>query len=168
MAPNSSDCRLSCTKILSYRGDIFIWNIRTTVHWLGLRQIKSLTIQFCQRSNSKSWISGNLLRLHWEGTHSLIYLAIWGNVYLLHFLFDFAVIASKFVNQPFWRKNCTICVRSEYVTFCTISATAVREMAVCVTFGAPHFGFPVTIWRHPAVDHVGGVSHGSGFRQSRS
>ena len=31
-------------------------------------------------------------------------------MYLLHFLFDFAVIASKFVNQPFWRKNCTICV----------------------------------------------------------
>ena len=80
------------------------------MHWLGLRQIKSLTIQFCQRSNSKSWISGNLPKLHWEGTHSLIYLAIWGNVYLLHFLFDFAVIASKFVNQPFWRKNCTICV----------------------------------------------------------
>ena len=57
----------------------------------------------------------------------------------------------------------TICARSEYVTFCTISAIAVREMTVCVTFGAPHFGFPVPSWRHPTVDHVDGVSHGSGI-----
>ena len=62
----------------------------------------------------------------------------------------------------------TICAHSEYVTFCTISAIAVREMAVCVTFGAPHFGFPVAMWRRPAVDHIGGVSHGSGFPQLRS
>ena len=60
-----------------------------------------------------------------------------------------------------------ICARSEYVTFSTISATAAREMAVCVTLGAPHFGFPVAIWRHPAVDYVGGVSHGSGFEALR-
>ena len=61
-----------------------------------------------------------------------------------------------------------ICARSEYVTFCTISAIAVREMTVCVTFGAPHFRFPVAIWRRPIVDHIGGVSHGSGFPQLRS
>ena len=56
---------------------------------------------------------------------------------------------------------------SEYVAFCTISAIAVREMAVCVTFGALHFGFPVATLRHPAVDHIGNVSHGSGFRKLR-
>ena len=60
-----------------------------------------------------------------------------------------------------------ICTRSEYVTFSTISATAVREMTVCITFGALHFGFPVATLRHPAVDHIGNVSHGSGFRKLR-
>ena len=60
-----------------------------------------------------------------------------------------------------------ICTRSEYVTFSTISATAAREMTVCVTFGALHFGFPVATLRHPAVDHIGSVSHGSGFGDLR-
>ena len=44
-----------------------------------------------------------------------------------------------------------ICDRSDYVTFRTISATAVREMTVCVAFGAPHFGFPAAPWRHASV-----------------
>jgi len=88
-------------------------------------------------------------------------------------LLQYAAVAkmracSTFCAPCFGPKNCTICVRSEYGTFCTISATAVREMTVCVTFGAPHFGFPVTMWRHPPVDHIGGVSHGRGFRQLRS
>ena len=63
----------------------------------------------------------------------------------------------------FGPKYCDICARSENVTFPTISAIAEREMAVCVTFGARHVGFQVAIWRHPGVDYVGGVSHGSGF-----
>ena len=64
-------------------------------------------------------------------------------------------------------KFCNICAPSEYVTFSTISATAVRNMTVCVTFGALHFGFPVATWRHPAVDHIGNVLHGSDFRKLR-
>ena len=56
-----------------------------------------------------------------------------------------------------------ICARSDYATFCTISATAVREVTVCVAFGAPHFGFPVATWRRPVVDNIGGVAHGSVF-----
>jgi len=57
--------------------------------------------------------------------------------------------------------------RSGCATFSTISATAVREMTVCVTFGALQFSFRVATWRHPTVDHIGNVSHGSGFRQLR-
>ena len=61
-------------------------------------------------------------------------------------LLQYAAVAKMtvcvtFCAPCFGPKHCTICVRSEYVTFCTISATAVREMAVCVTFGALHFGF---------------------------
>ena len=36
--------------------------------------------------------------------------------------------------------NRHICVRLDYVTFFIIAANAVREMTVCVAFGAPHFG----------------------------
>ena len=57
-----------------------------------------------------------------------------------------------------------ICVRSDYATFCTISATAVREMTVCVMFCAPHFGFFIAMWGHPAVDQIGSVLLGTGFR----
>ena len=56
-----------------------------------------------------------------------------------------------------------ICTRSECATICTISATAVREVKVSVTFGAPHFGFPVAPCRRPVVDHIAGVAQGSGF-----
>ena len=38
-------------------------------------------------------------------------------------------------------KNRPICARSDYAMFSVIAATAVREMTVCVAFGAPHFGF---------------------------
>ena len=38
---------------------------------------------------------------------------------------------------------------SKYVTFYTISETAVREMTVCVTFGAPLFGVFVPSCRGP-------------------
>ena len=81
-------------------------------------------------------------------------------------LLQYAAVATMtvcvtFCAPCFGQTNSTICIRSGYVTFCTISATAVREMAVCVTFGAPHFGFPVPSWRHPTVDHADGVSHGS-------
>ena len=50
-----------------------------------------------------------------------------------------------------------ICTRSDYVTFSTIAAIAVREMTMCVAFGAPHFGFFVATWADPAVDQIGGV-----------
>ena len=60
-----------------------------------------------------------------------------------------------------------VCALSEYATFSTISATAVREMTVCVTFGAPHFGFFVAMWGHPAVDQIGSVLLGTGFRHLR-
>ena len=64
--------------------------------------------------------------------------------------------------------NRDICARSDYATFYTIAATAVREMAVCVTFGAPHFGFFVATWGHPAVDQIVGVLLRTGFRHLRS
>ena len=38
-------------------------------------------------------------------------------------------------------KTRPICTRSDYVTFSTIAAIAVREMTVCVAFGVPHLGF---------------------------
>ena len=56
-----------------------------------------------------------------------------------------------------------ICARSECVTFYISSATAVRKVAVCVTVGAPHSGFPIETWRRKVVDHIGGVAHGSVF-----
>ena len=49
-----------------------------------------------------------------------------------------------------------------------LSDCCARNACVRVTFGAPHFGFPVAMWRRRAVDHIGGVSHGSGFPQLRS
>ena len=36
-------------------------------------------------------------------------------------------------------------------------------MAVSVTFGAPHFGFPVTLGRRPFVDNITGTEDGGGF-----
>ena len=65
-------------------------------------------------------------------------------------------------------KNGYICARSDYVTFSTIAAIAVREMTVCVAFGVPHLGFLVATWRHPAVDQIGGVLLRPGFRHLRS
>ena len=56
-----------------------------------------------------------------------------------------------------------VCALSEYVTFSTISATAVREMTVCVTFGAPHFVFCLATLVHPAVEQIGSVLLGTGF-----
>ena len=67
-------------------------------------------------------------------------------------------VCVQFFVFGFGTKDCHICARSDYVTFCTISATAVREVAVCVAFGAPHFGLPVSTWRLPLVDNVGGVA----------
>ena len=55
------------------------------------------------------------------------------------------------------------CTRSEYATFPTLSAIGVREMAVSVTFGALHFGFPVTLGRRPLVDNTSGTQAGCGF-----
>ena len=37
--------------------------------------------------------------------------------------------------------NLNICARSDYVTFSTMAATAVRQMTVCVAFGAPRLSF---------------------------
>ena len=54
-------------------------------------------------------------------------------------------------------QNLNICARSDYATFSTMAATAVREMTVCVAFGAPHLIFFVATWRHPAVEQIGGV-----------
>ena len=65
-------------------------------------------------------------------------------------------------------KNRYICALSDYATFSTIAATAVREMTVCVAFGALHFRFFVATWGHPAVDQTGGVLLRTGFRRLRS
>ena len=64
--------------------------------------------------------------------------------------------------------NRYICARSDYATFSTSAAIAVREMTVCVAFGAPHFGFFVATWGHPAVDQIGGALLRTEFRHLRS
>ena len=64
--------------------------------------------------------------------------------------------------------NRYICARSDYVTVSTIAAIAVREMTVCVAFGALHFRFLVATWGHPAVDQTGGVLLRTGFLRWRS
>ena len=53
--------------------------------------------------------------------------------------------------------------RSGYATFSTLSAIGVREMTLSVTFGALHFGPPVTLGRHPFVDSIPGTEDGGGF-----
>ena len=67
----------------------------------------------------------------------------------------------------FGAKFRNFCACSEYATFSTISAPPVRGITLCVAFGAPLFGFSGATWGQPAVDQVGGVSHGSGFRDLR-
>ena len=56
-----------------------------------------------------------------------------------------------------------VCALSAYATFSIISAIAVREMQVCVTFGAPHFVFCLATLVHPAVEQIGNVLLGTGF-----
>ena len=53
--------------------------------------------------------------------------------------------------------------RSEYVMFCTISATAVREMTVSVTFGAPRLGVAVAFCCGPCIDQIALVAREAGF-----
>jgi len=64
--------------------------------------------------------------------------------------------------------NRPLCARSDYVTFSTIAATAVRGMTMCVTFGAPHLRVFVATWGHPTVDQIGGVLLRTRFRHLRS
>ena len=90
-----------------------------------------------------------------------------GEVVLQHAAVPKMTVCVTFGASRIGAKFCNMCAPSEYVTFSTISATAVRVMAMSVMFGALHFGFPVATWRHPAVDHIGNVSHGSGFRKLR-
>ena len=55
------------------------------------------------------------------------------------------------------------CNRSEYATFSILSATAVRDMALSVTFGAPRSGLPVTFCRRPIGGYIAGTGHGRRF-----
>ena len=57
------------------------------------------------------------------------------------------------------------CDRSEYVTICIISATTMREVTVCVTFGAPRSGFPLVSCRRPILAHMANLAHGEHFGQ---
>ena len=57
------------------------------------------------------------------------------------------------------------CDRSEYVTICIISATIMREVTVCVTFGAPRSGFPLVSCRRPILAHMANLAHGEHFGQ---
>ena len=54
-----------------------------------------------------------------------------------------------------------ICARSGYVTFCTISATAAREMTVCVMFGAPRAGFARASCRGQFIGHLSDGARGN-------
>ena len=77
-------------------------------------------------------------------------------------------VCVTFFAVRFGPTNRPICARSDYVTFYTIAATAVREMAVCVAFGALHLVFFVATWGHPTVDQICGVLLRTGFRHLRS
>ena len=57
------------------------------------------------------------------------------------------------------------CDRSEYVTVCIISATIMREVTLCVTFGAPRSGFPLVSCRRPTLAHMANFAHGEQFGQ---
>ena len=57
----------------------------------------------------------------------------------------------------FWR-------RPEYVMFCTISATAVREMAVSVTFGAPRAAVAVAFWCGLWIHQIARVAREARFQ----
>ena len=52
---------------------------------------------------------------------------------------------------------------SEYVTFCTISATCRRELTVCVTFGARPVVHALASCGRPIPGHVFDVARGNGF-----
>ena len=54
--------------------------------------------------------------------------------------------------------------RAEYVMFSTISAIAVREVTVSVTFGAPRPAFAVTFWCGPCTNHVAQVAREARFQ----
>ena len=53
--------------------------------------------------------------------------------------------------------------RSEYATFSTLSAAAVRELTVFVMVCAPRFGHSVTPCRRPIIGQIAGTEHGGGF-----
>ena len=65
----------------------------------------------------------------------------------------------------FGRHFGNFCDRSEYVTICIISATTMREVTVCVTFGAPRSGFPLVSCRPPTFAHMANFAHGGRFWQ---
>ena len=88
-------------------------------------------------------------------------------VLLQHAIVSEMTLCVAFGALRFGAKIRNICDRSDYVTFRTISATAVREMTVCVAFGALHFNFLIAILEHPRVHQTGGVSLGTGFRDLR-
>ena len=52
---------------------------------------------------------------------------------------------------------------SEYVTFCTISATCRRELTMCVTFGARPVVHALASCGRPIPGHVFDVARGNGF-----
>ena len=67
-------------------------------------------------------------------------------------------VCVTFGGPRFGPKFRTICARSEYVTFSTISAIGARELTVSVMFGTFLFGPLVASCRRSSSDHAADIA----------